>query len=101
MSHTWIVYVEVRGTPESALPPSRGAFVECYTQAKSADDATILARNALERDGYTVVGQLECIRFEKSAWDDENDPDGEVRTAGTAATTDGSLHYGPFRAWAL
>jgi hypothetical protein len=99
MSQIWIVYLEVRGTRRSALPASAGAFVECYTPAESADDAILLARQALEQDGYRVVGEVESITFEAEAWDDENDPDGQVRTAASAARREGCLQYGPFRAW--
>lgn len=101
MTQIWIVYLEVRGTQSSVLPASAGAFVECYTPAESADDAILLARQALEQDGYRVVGDVESIPFEAEAWDDENDPDGQVRAAASAASSEGCLQYGPFRAWEL
>jgi hypothetical protein len=101
VTNIWIVYVEVRGTAASALPPTSGAFVECYVPADTPEDASALARTALMDDGYTIHGDVECISFDHDAWDDENDPDRGVRTAAALAESQRSLQYGPFRAWTL
>jgi hypothetical protein len=98
-SRIWIVYAEVRDACGSALPPKHGAFVECYVPAASADEAAVLARNSLEGDGYTVTGPLECIAFDGDAWDDDNDPEREVRTTAGAAKSQDCIHYGTFRAF--
>lgn len=89
---TWIVYAKVIPEKTGIAPPNaEGAFVECYVPASSIEDSLRLARAALEADGYRVMDVDKCLLFEDDDWDDENDPEGEVRASAHSATSKGEF----------
>lgn len=91
----WIVYVEL----EPCEAYRNGAFVECYVDASEIREAISIAIEALEDSNFEVAHVSKCIEFEEDEWDDENDPDNEVRLLAAQAQQSDDVLTGPFQAW--
>jgi len=92
--NVWIVYTELK--PSEAF--KNGAFVECYVKADKKKDAVKAAIESLSMEyQYEVKFIDQCFLYNVEDWDDENDPDREVRNAVQAVQKTGETHYGIFR----
>lgn len=94
----WIVYTEVTPEKNCNLPSHAvGAFVECYLLAENIDHALFITKESLQNDSFNIVEISKCFLYEDEDWDDDNDPDREVRDAAKEAYNTNELVYGPFR----
>lgn len=94
MRRLWIVYAEVSG---SEYP--NGAFVECFVPEDEIVAAIVAAKSYFRNSKLEVVNIDRCLEYVSDEWDDENDPDREVRNAIKEVQESQAVQTGPFRIW--
>jgi hypothetical protein len=99
-SKVYMVNTDVTPQPGAKMPERYGgATVKCFIPATTKEEAISMATEALDADHYTVRSVERCVPFFEEVWNDENDPDGDVRKSGRQAVETWQLVYGAFRCW--
>ena len=94
MSRIWIVYSEIRSSEFS-----NGAFLECYVPEDDIVNAICSAKIFLKNMGVSVIDIDKCIEHIEDEWDDDNDPEQEVRGLVKKVHLTQKIQTGIFRAY--
>ena len=94
---TWLVWLRVAPLPGCKVTPESGAdTLECALEADAPDDVRALLDAVLRPNRYRVAEIEACVRFDPLDWHSENDPDGRVRAAASAAREQGGVQFASF-----
>lgn len=77
----------------------RATFVslEVFVLSDRIDDAIPIGRSVVESVGFIHIEVDRCVKFEVDDWDEENDPDREVRDMASAVVASGVAEMGTVR----
>lgn len=94
----WILYFELKPASDCDWEHRNEAgsiFVEAYVPTNTIDDALASARDAIRANGFLPIDVDRCVRFDEDEWDDENDPEREVRSAVAECVEIDEVVFGP------
>jgi hypothetical protein len=80
-------------------PKAKGAYVDCYVQANSIDEALTIVRETLQEDGYEMTLHKESKElYRDDDWLYDEMPPG-VREKVEEVIDGGDVVYGEFHVW--